>query len=188
MLGMLKRAARAIFVDDIRLQRGDGGLRVALGGDQAAAPPLTREQRERARLAAELDAMQRDLARLLDDHGDLRRRAGALATVEEELAAQGLGALERLDLSVLAAALQQFEGAVMNWSSWGLACLRSKMAVAIAQRRARGEDENGAQVAPGADPLAAGPDSLTVTEGLDDAGAEAALLAAYGAAGADAVK
>ena len=129
----LRRAARLLFVNQLRL-RWQGGPRLEFAArDEPAAqdaePAALKAQRE-------LAAMQQELAVVLDDMPELREELRHLVYVEQALLHEGLEALYTMPLDVLQRALDQFEGLVTNWSSPGLANLRSKMAVAVGQREA----------------------------------------------------
>ncbi|MDE2453241.1 MAG: hypothetical protein KGL43_06575, partial [Burkholderiales bacterium] len=60
--------------------------------------------------------------------------AHPLLQIEQALQEHGWKALDWVSLQTLGDALAQFEGMVTNWSPTGLACLRSKMAVALVER------------------------------------------------------
>lgn len=78
--------------------------------------------------------MRRDLFRLLEQHPDSRRLMRHLGLVERTLRKHGLAAVERLPRAVLAQALVQLELLVRNWSSDGLADMRSRMAMMLRDR------------------------------------------------------
>lgn len=143
MLKTLMRAARAVFTDQIRLQRGPEGLKVELAPPDA--PRFThsqlRRQEQQRQLRALLEAMVTELAEVLNATPGVRRRSPHLAQVEGALRVHGLLVLKAMPLPDLTLALQEFEEAVTNWSPVGLATLRSKMAVAIQERRRAGEAE-----------------------------------------------
>lgn len=181
VFGPLKRAARAIFKDDIRVVRSEAGVRVWLhDGQGPALPPGELEKQRAARREQDLlDRMRREISTLLDDLPGSRLRLKQLAHVEQRLKTEGLTVLQAVPLPLLRLALTQFEGEVVNWTPEGLACLRSKMAVALRDREAAGEEDHGMGEVPSDLP------AMTVTEvDVDlDVGDpdEAALLAAYGA-------
>ena len=184
----LKRAARAIFQDDVRLHRDAAGLRLVLQAN-GAPPPAPRNAKALEALAREQEAlavMCTELAQALDEHGGSRHKLRHLAYVEQQLARDGLGLLCTAPLGVLQLALEQLESLVLNWSPQGLACLRSKMAVAVQQRK-QDEDES-AHVQ---DLPSAGVPAMVVHElpsdHADSLDTQAALLAAYGSMGAPAV-
>lgn len=141
MLKTLMRAARAVFSDQIRLQRSPQGLKVELAPPDA--PRFTnsqlRRKEQQRQLAALVESMLVQLAEVLNTNPGVRRHSPHLAQVEAALRVHGLLVLKAMPLPDLTRALQEFEEAVTNWSPVGLATLRSKMAVAIAERRREGE-------------------------------------------------
>jgi hypothetical protein len=170
MFESVRRVARAIFVDDLRLQRDERGVRVVLSpsgeGDGAPAPPRPGDA-----AAERLHRIRTQLDVVMGESPGIRRRLQELAYVEQMLGEMGLALLERAPLAVLAKAQQQLEDQIVDWSPTGLADLRSLMAVAVKTRRTQGEKE----VMPDAAP--ARTDAAPASE------EEAALLAAYGASG-----
>lgn len=78
--------------------------------------------------------MHRGLTAVLDAHADSRQVFRYLARLEQRLGDKGLRALDRMSAKHLRRALAQFEAIVTNWSSPSLADLRSRMAVALANR------------------------------------------------------
>jgi hypothetical protein len=186
MFGPLKRAARAFFVDELHLQRDERGLRVVLHGGQG--PVLTAEerarQREEQRVQTELDAMRHDLAAVFDDIPGSRRALGHLAHVELQLREKGLALLDQVPLNLLRQALHELENAVSNWSSTGLATLRSKMAVAVRTRELnQSEHEQDVRLSRAQLPLPEVSESRVERSATDPD--QAALLAAYGAVDVD---
>jgi hypothetical protein len=149
----LKSVALAIFRDEVRLRREEGRLRVvlqppgALSGDGHRPSP---QQQARQREQAELAAMRGALARVLDELPEGRARNRHLAFFEQALSVSGLRTLESLSFDVLERALQQFEDLVTNWSPVALACLRSKLAVAVRERRRKEGGESALSAAGGA--------------------------------------
>jgi hypothetical protein len=107
-----------------------GGATVASGSQRARGGD---EQRKRARL------MKRDLYELLQQHPPSRRLMRHLDCVERTLRSGGIAAVEALPARVLQRALAQLEGLVWDWSSVGLAELRSRIAVQIKCKLAAGE-------------------------------------------------
>lgn len=175
VFGPLRRAARAIFKDDIRVARSEAGVRVWLyDGEGPALPPGELEKQRAARREQELiDRMRSEITGLLDELPGSRQRLRQLAHLEQQFREQGLAMLQTLPLPVLRMALTQFEAEVVNWAPEGLACLRSKMAVALQEREGAGEEDHGLGDVPSDVP------ALSVTE-VDVDLDEAALLAAYG--------
>jgi hypothetical protein len=134
----LKSATLAFFRDEVRLRREDGRLRVVLqppGAGAARAPRPSAQDVLRQREQAETAAMRLELAQLFDELPEGRAQNRHLAFLEQALSVSGLRALDTLPLEVLERALEQFEALVTNWSPAALACLRSKLAVAVRERR-----------------------------------------------------
>ena len=145
MFAPLQRALRAIFVDELHLQRGPRGL--SLGLKRSITTPSAKRtlvpEATKAQLAAsaELAPIQRELAILFDSMPGSRRALCHLAYVEQELTEQGLARLATMALSPLRQGLDELENAVVNWSPAGLATLRSKMAVTLREREAASDGE-----------------------------------------------
>jgi len=137
-LGPLGRAAHLFFRCHVQL-RWRGGFRLTLV-ERAATPSDSPEAQRAAREQAELSLILQQLAAALDEDEQIRPSLRHLGYVEQALMAEGLPALYRLPLDVLQRAHEQFEGLVTNWSPHGLASLRSRMAVAVAERA--GEDDD----------------------------------------------
>lgn len=133
-LGTLRSALRTFFSEDLSLQRADDGVRIVLQPRGDRQRPLSRLEVAAQREKQELTLMLAQLAELLGELPETRLTMRHLVFVEQALAKKGLRALHKLPLDVLQKALEQFEGLVVNWSSVGLASLRSKMAVAIIDR------------------------------------------------------
>lgn len=209
--GSLRKAVQAFFRHDVVLQRGEQGMRLAFEDRRL---PQAKRPRTRAEIAAskeqqDLALARAQLAALMDQDATLRSTLRQLAFVEHALEKKGFRGLYKVPLEVLQKALQQLETLVSNWSPEGLACLRSKMAVAVLDREHHDSDDDaaGRQTAavlegtPTAPPAAAAraieaaraasagaqapvvppkAEAATVVEELTD---EAALLAAYAALG-----
>lgn len=183
MLGPLKRAARAIFVDELRLQRDERGVRVVL--HNGPGPALSNDELARVQAQAlaqtELDTMRKELAAVFDSMPGSRRALRHLAFVELQLADKGLALLDEVAVNLLRQALHELEDAVTNWTPTGLACLRSKMAVAVRVRELNAQaDEYDARLSLAQMPLPEVTESRAERSGADDPEQEA-LLAAYGA-------
>lgn len=144
LLQPLYRAFRAVFLQDLRVRREGDGLRLSLEDrpDPAAGTvrPRTREEQAADKAQQELALMRSELARVLDALPETRDTLRHLVFVEEALGRKGLRALYKVPLPVLKRAHGQFEGLVTNWSSEGLAALRSKMAVAVIDRESHDTD------------------------------------------------
>lgn len=204
MFAGLKRAARAIFVDDVRLRRDEQGLRIVLeSGPVTVEAPAQRQQRlADERRAQQLALIRRQLSDVFDTVPGLRQHLVSLARVEQALADEGLAFLDTMPLPLMKAGLRQFEDAVVNWSPEGLAYLRSRMAVALRERgrresvdgdstgtassRVAGSNGSSASMEDRLRDSSALPLAREIDTGSGDLGGEdeAALLAAYGAAAA----
>jgi hypothetical protein len=133
-LKSVRHAAHLFFRSQVKLELR-GGARLAFverDGSRSASP----QELEVAQRRQELARMIGELAQCLDADPDIRPELRHLAYLETMLRQRGLEALQAVPLDVLEKALEQFEGLVSNWSPWGLAALRSKMAVGLAERRA----------------------------------------------------
>lgn len=199
----LLRALRVFFKHDLVVQRAEGGMRVALEDRRAAGPKrLSRAEQAAQREQRELDLARRELAELLDGDASFRSTMRHLAFVEDALGKKGWRALSKVPLDVLQLALRQLEGLVSNWSPEGLACLRSKMAVALIDREYHNPEaeadnfrtaavlDSPPTVAAKAIRAAKATAGVEVTELADDVDSPAddaqALLAAYAAMGVQA--
>jgi hypothetical protein len=182
----LKKAVLALFNHHVTLRREGGRWRLVYEGRSGSAAgrrPPTRNERAAARDARDLGLACAELARLLDGDAGLRSSLRYLAFVENALEREGWQGLRTVPREVLQMALSQFEEMITNWSAEGLACLRSKMAVAVAER----EHEPPSAQAETHAVLLAGLESAQVlaARAIDDAMApgeeddDAALLAAY---------
>lgn len=131
--GTVARAMRAFFRSHLDIQ-WRGGPRFRLvepdHAQKAAARTAEAAERERQELAQMIQLLGESLGQTPGTRDSLRH----LVFVEQALQRVGLEALHSVPLDVLHKALVQFEGLVSNWSPAGLATLRSKMAVAIAER------------------------------------------------------
>lgn len=140
--GLLRRALRAFFQDDVVLRREAGRVQVALAErrppERERAP--TRAEKQSRKEQAELALAREALAALLDEDATLRSSMRHLAFVEHALEKKGWRGLYKVPLEMLQRALEQLESLVTNWSSEGLACLRSKMAVAVLDREHQDAD------------------------------------------------
>ena len=196
MFSPLKQAARVLFMDDLRLRHDEDGLRLSFESGPSGAPSAAQRARAEAeRLEREaLARMADELAAVLQEHSGAPRRVRELLHVHRSLLSQGLVTLESMPLGSLRIALDQLEGAVSNWSPTGLACLRSKMAVGVQQRSARGESDTELEIGALAQVVAAREARTAVVQAQLEGGAPAvavraqspdddaaALLAAYSA-------
>ena len=180
MYALLKRAARAVFVEDLRLQRDERGVRLVLqshaGPVVDPAERLRRRHAERAR--AEIELIRKELAGVFNGMPGARRALPHLAYIDAELAAHGLAMLDSVALNLMKHALQELENAVINWSPSGLATLRSKLAVAVRERERRDSYEPEVRLSRAMLPEPEVVESPDAADGDDSD--EAALLAAYG--------
>lgn len=138
--------AHVFFRSDLRV-RLRGGLRLEIAEIRQARSPEVAEL-ELARGRAELALMLRELAQVLDQDAEIRPALRHLVYMESALAQDGLRALDKVPLDVLARAHEQLEGLVTNWEPRGLAGLRSKMAVAVMEREAQDDGDIEAQDQP----------------------------------------
>lgn len=195
-LGALKKAVQAFFRHDVVLQRGSGGVRLAFEDRRTASPqrPRTREEAAAAKEQRDLALAREQLAALLDQDATLRSTLRQLAFVEHALEKKGFRGLYKVPLEVLQKSLQQLETLVSNWSPEGLACLRSKMAVAVIDREQHdsADDPAGRQTAAmlenppalAAQAIEAARQSAAAAPAeAEEVTDEAALLAAYAALG-----
>jgi hypothetical protein len=189
-LSKLTKGVRAFFRHDLALRRGEGGLRVVLEDPAAKRPavrPPTKAEKAAARAEQDLQQARAELAQLLDQDAALRSKVRHLTFIEQALAKKGWRGLYKVPLDVLQRALDQLETLVTNWSPVGLACLRSKMAVAIIDREHQDEDAEADAYRTAA--VLDNPPSLAA-QAIEDARAateedeDAALKAAYAALGA----
>jgi len=79
--------------------------------------------------------MRRDLYSLLERHPASRHTMRHLDLIERTLRRIDIDAVEALPIKVLAKGLDELEALVWDWSPVGLAALRSRLAVAVKQRR-----------------------------------------------------
>ena len=186
----LAKAVRAFFRHDLALRRGGGGLRIVLEDPALKRPadrPPTKAELAAARAEQELVQSRSELAQLLDQDAALRSKVRHLAFVEQALAKKGWRGLYKVPMELLQRALDQLETLVTNWSPVGLACLRSKMAVAIIDREHQDDDAEADAYRTAA--VLDNPPSLAA-QAIEDARAatddeeDAVLKAAYAALGA----
>ena len=186
---LFRQAVLAFFKFDVALRRHDGRYRLVFS---SSGPGATEARSPRARQAAmqaerDLSLARTALTKLLDGSRGLRSSSKYLAAMEESLASEGWQGLNTVKRRVLEAALSEFEDLITNWSDEGLAGLRSRMAVTLAQRsREASESEDELEgAAPGMDAdtpraTAARAIQAAMAPGDED---DAALLAAYEALG-----
>jgi hypothetical protein len=125
------RLARALFTQQVRLRRGENGLKVVLENSSAprAAPPtpIVSDETVRALL------MHTDLTALLDAAKGSRKVLRHLAAVEHGLEHKDAGALFLFEVPPerLKTALRQLDGLIVGSMSPGLSALRGRMLDAI---------------------------------------------------------
>lgn len=146
-LGHTVQSVRSLFERPPRAQPGSA---------QPTAPDTPLQRRQREERHVRVRTMQADLFQLLDQHPDTRKLMRHLALVEFTLRYQGLNAMQGLPRPVLARALFELEKLVWDWSTVGLAELRSRLAVLVKSAPAADPVE----VAETAATAAAGPPSL----------------------------
>jgi hypothetical protein len=126
-LGSSLVSVRRFLQRPIKVRQGN----LTLG---TAAHKLRSAEREERR--QRVRQMRRDLYELLQRHDGARLLMPHLDLVERTLRQQGLGAVEKLPVRVIAKALMQLERLVYDWSAVGLAELRSRMAIQVREGRA----------------------------------------------------
>ena len=104
------------------------------GGAGASAAQGSATAKARGRAVA--IRMQTDLADLLDLHASARQLMRHLDVVDRALRRGGLPAWERLPIRVHVKALAELESLVWDWSTDGLAELRSRTAVLVKNKPA----------------------------------------------------
>jgi hypothetical protein len=183
----LKHAVLAFFKHDLSLRREDGVVRLVLE-DRLALPagkPPSRAEQTALKDKQELAQARAELAQILDEDPATRSTLRHLAFVEHALEKKGWRCLHKVPLEVLHKALEQLEGLVTNWSPTGLACLRSKMAVAVIDREHQdgGDDSDTYRTSTVLDnpPVLAAQAIETAKASVEDEAA--ALHAAYAALG-----
>jgi hypothetical protein len=183
----LKKAALAFFKHDLALRRGDAGVRLVLEDRlrQPTGKPPSRAEQAAQKEVRELTQAREELARVLNEEPLSRSRLRHLAFVEHALEKKGWRGLYKVPLNVLQQGLAQLEELVTNWSPEGLACLRSKMAVAVIDREHQGADAEADAYRTAAvldnPPLVAAQAIEAAMASTEDE--DAALMAAYAALG-----
>jgi hypothetical protein len=124
-LGSSMKNVRRFLERPITLVEGN----VTLGVSQSSLRAQAREEKRRHERL-----MKRDLYQLLEQHPSSRQLLRYLDLVERTLRRGGLDALEDLPVRVIAKALHEMERLVWDWSSAGLAELRSRLAVMVKTR------------------------------------------------------
>jgi hypothetical protein len=124
-LGSSVHTVRGFLARPITMKMGN----VTLGLTQSTLRAQAREEkRERVK------RMRRDLFTLMEQHPGSRQVMRHLDLAERTLRHEGLQALEKLPIRVIAKSLAQMERLVWDWTPIGLAELRSRMAVMVKNR------------------------------------------------------
>ena len=131
-LGSSMLTMRRFLQRPISVQRGNLTLGVPAASLRAQARD---EERERVR------RMRRDLYGLMQQHPGSRQLMRHLDLVERTLRREGYGAVEALSIRVITKALGQLEKLVWDWSTPGLAELRSRLAVMVKSRQLEAEQD-----------------------------------------------
>jgi hypothetical protein len=181
-ISTFRNGVRAFFKADVRLQRAEGGVRIVLddAGMPSRPPRVSKIDAAAQRELSDLEKMRGALKELLDELPENRGTLRHLAFIEHAMDKKGARALYKVPLDVLKRAHEQIEAVVTNWSNEGLACLRSKMAVAIIDREVcdTNTEEDKYRTAAVLDAPLAHPEPMDEQTAAE---AEEALLAAYGA-------
>lgn len=131
-LGSSMQTMRRFLQRPISVKRGNLTLGVPAASVRAQARD---EERQRVR------RMRRALYDLLQQHPSSRQLMRHLDLVERTLRHEGYGAVEALSVRVIAKALTQLEKLVWDWSTPGLAELRSRLAVMVKSRQLEAEQD-----------------------------------------------
>ncbi len=117
------------------LVRAMGWVRQRWGRPARKALPLACAPGKASTLSAtELPMVRRDLSAVLDQHPDARTVMRFVRALEHGLRKKGRHALDELPVEVVRRAMGQLDAVVVDWSPEGLCTLRSKAALAIAER------------------------------------------------------
>ena len=130
---------------DFKLRRQDGRLRVVV---EPTGPPsrLPSQPAPQTRPAPAADIalnMQTELRHLLTQHHKARQVARHLGYIERALRANGPDALNDIPLNVLNKGFTQLKRLVSDWSSPGLAELRSRLSILIAAKEEEQRKQHG---------------------------------------------
>jgi hypothetical protein len=130
---LLLRALQGLHRFGRRRKRRPAGRRSAKDGPGTSRQAASGRPRSRPS-SEDVRSMRRELSAVLDGHDGSREVFRYLAHFEQRFGRSGLRILEDMPTKRLRRALAQFEAIVSNWSSPHLADLRSRMAVAVADR------------------------------------------------------
>jgi hypothetical protein len=138
LLLRLARGVKLLFTRDVRLERRGRTFHLVVDSENRTTPDdkglITRPVAAPAPAPAASDAPSRmhgALRQLLAQHADARNLMRHLAFVERALRLSGPPALDGVPVEVLKKALVQLESLVTNWSSPGLAEMRSRLAMLV---------------------------------------------------------
>ncbi|MEP7100091.1 MAG: hypothetical protein ABI781_06255 [Burkholderiales bacterium] len=131
-LGVSMKTVRSFLQRPISVRQGSLTLGVTASSLRAQARD---EHRQRVR------HMRRDLYTLMQQHPTSRELMRHLDLVERTLRHHGYTAVQALPVRVIAKALTQLEKLVWDWSTPGLAELRSRLAVMVKTRKPEAEHD-----------------------------------------------
>ena len=137
LLLRLARGVKLFFTRDVRLERRGRTFHLVFVDSESRTPPPDKDPAARpaaapAPLASDAPSrMHGALRQLLAQHADARNLMRHLAFVERALRLSGPPALDGVPVEVLKKALVQLESLVTNWSSPGLAEMRSRLAMLV---------------------------------------------------------
>lgn len=141
MPNLLYRLCGAVFAIPLALSRPlmkwSDARRRKTGAHRLRPPtaPAPGQGPQRVRLSsADMRAMRDEMRAVLDAQPSNRQAFRHLARFERKFSQRGIRAVEEVPVEQLRRALRDFEALVRNWSSPSLADLRSRMAVALADR------------------------------------------------------
>ena len=126
------RLLKQLFFSDLQLERRNGQLHIVL--DSTSSRSSEQPARRKPALSEIDEKMYRALKAVLKERPEAREVLKHLFAFGSALRQRGSKALHEVPLELLRRAHSQLEGLVYDWSSEGLATLRSKMAVAIIER------------------------------------------------------
>ena len=139
MSNLLNRICGVLFAVPLALSkpllRWQDARRRSTGAHRLRPPGNTAPGAQRPRLSStDMRAMLAEMRAVLDAQPANRETFRHLARFERKFSQRGIRAVEEVPVEQLRRALRDFEALVRNWSSASLADLRSRMAVALADR------------------------------------------------------
>lgn len=138
LLSKALHTAKLLVVGHVRLKRRGKDIVVVLeerGAPQTAAPDAKGAHAKGGGLeAAMLQAMQSELADVLDYHAGTRTTLRHLAIFEKKFKQHGIAALHALPLPLLQRALHQLDTLCADLATPAVVDLRSRMEIAIMER------------------------------------------------------